>query len=142
MRKTIGLVIAAVMVACSWVSAHAHTHRETSCRYRTLDGREGWSQHEVRKTIECAVQRYGVALAPVLEIAQRESGLRAEALNPYSGACGVFQQIPSYWPGRRSHHNRVSIDRWDVAPDCTNARANVLVSVRMMSQGGWSHWGT
>lgn len=139
--KKIGLVLtAAVMFATSWVSAHAHQHREASCRYRTLDGREAWSQHEVRKTIECATERYGVPFDTVLAIAQRESGLRATARNAYSGACGVFQQIPTYWPGRRGHHNHVSNPRWDVAPSCENARSNVLVSVRMMAHGGWSHW--
>lgn len=129
-----------VALATVTTTAIAHTHREKSCRYRTLDGNEAWSQHEVRLTIACGARRYGVPFDTVLAIAQRESGLRATAVNSSSGACGVYQHIPTWWPGRNAHHNRVSIPRWDVAPSCFNARANVLVSLRMMAQGGWSHW--
>lgn len=111
-------------------------------RWQMLDGRRGYTHREVRLTIRDAADRYNVPFRRVLDIAERESGLNEKAWNESSGACGVFQQLHHYWAGRRNHHNRVSPGPWGVGrrAGCKSARANVLVSVRMMGQGLWYHW--
>lgn len=141
MLRTLTLVVALALASIVTATpTQAHEHREQWCRYRTVQGGRGWSHHEVRLTIRCATERFGVSYQTALAIAERESGLNEGAVNPTSGACGIFQHIPTYWPGRVDAFNRAR-PRWNAAPSCFNARSNVLVSVRMMALGGWGHWG-
>lgn len=145
-RLTYALLIAALSTTMIWQVASAQTERardrERFCRYGSLEnpGARTWSDLEVRKTIACATDRWDVAFDTALYIAERESGLHERAVNTSSGACGVFQHIPRYWPGRVAHFDNVA-PRWNASPQCFNPRSNVLVSVKMMAAGGFGPWG-
>lgn len=116
-------------------------NRERWCRYGSLDGQPGVNtKHEVRKTIVCFVERWPVDLEKVLAIAERESGLNPRAVNPTSGACGVFQAIPTYWPARVAKLNQ-QVPGVNAGPSCFNGRSNVATHVRMMHNSGFGPWG-
>jgi len=58
----------------------------------------------------------------------------------------VFQHIPSYWAGRVQANvpaKWFGRNGWSSSNmvACTNARANILVSVHMAYKDGWSPWG-
>ncbi len=101
-------------------------------------------ERRTRALIACAVRRWPVAggLAKALEVARCESGFRPRAYS--QGNAGVYQQrivywasrarallkprwFPRHWPERREHG-------W------FNARANVVLSIRMAHRSGWSAW--
>ncbi len=110
---------------------HARTVSKRICDYE-------WqrSRRQVRLLIECAARHWTSpgGATKALEVARCESGLRPNAHNP-AGYAGVYQQAVRYWPERA--------ERWGF-PDRSvyNARANVIVSIRMAnSAGGWSIWG-
>lgn len=105
-----------------------------------------WQRHrfheERERLLRCIKRRWPIRYSRAHRIGHRESGadLAYWAVNPTSGACGIFQHIPSYWKSRARHYLK---PRWfggDPVPSCKNARANMIVSVRMMHQGLWSHW--
>jgi hypothetical protein len=115
--------------------------RLSHCRYGSLDGNwKVWGTREVKRTIECAAQKFPTSLSTALYVADRESGFYARAVNPSSGTCGIFQHMPQYWPGRvaafRHAHPAIKI-----SPSCFNARSNVLVAIWMAHTGGWGPWG-
>ncbi len=98
-----------------------------------IDWRQGtW---HIKRLIRCAARRWDSPGTPAkaVEVASCESHLRPGAYNP-SGYAGLFQQSTRYWPERA--------DRWG-QPDRSvfNARANIIVSVRMArALGSWSAW--
>lgn len=126
----------------------ASTWREQTCRFSHGDGFSTW---EVRRTIDCAVDVWSVpgGLSAAVSVAQCESG--ADLLDrSRDGHSGTYQQATRYWGERRSGYNRAvgsALDvmgpRWDGSFDTSvfNARANVLVSIRMAHFGGWDGWG-
>ena len=124
--------------ALTLTPAHAGitTWRDTECRYQYLDGHRGWSTWEVKKTIECSTRRWGVSTDTALYIADRESNFEQNATNSYSGACGVYQHIPRYFPGRLD-----AVPDWfgPFGGSCYNARDNVLAAI-WMARNGWSAW--
>ena len=81
-------------------------------------------------------------------VAHRESGVYMWpwARNTISGACGVFQHIPSYWSGRvmanvpAKWFGRHGWTQSNMVK-CTNARANILVTIHMAYKDGWGPWG-
>jgi len=76
-----------------------------------------------------------------LMVADRESHYRPWALNPSSGASGLFQHIASYWPGRAAVLNRGWFGKgtWPLSP--FDARANAMATAMMVGPGGdWSPW--
>lgn len=93
----------------------------------------------VKSLIQCMAPRLDLSTSHALYIAWRESHYQPWARNPSSGSCGVFQHMPRYWPGRVGH--------WYYGPrvaermSCYNGRTNVLVSLRMMRDGGYGPWG-
>jgi hypothetical protein len=96
-----------------------------------------WDQGpwHVKQLIRCAANRWDSPGGGVkaIEVARCESGLRPPAYNP-NGYAGLFQQSTRYWPGRADTFGM---------PDRSvfNARANIIVSVRMArSTGSWSAW--
>lgn len=109
------------------------------CRYQSVDGR-AWTIREVHLTIHCGVRAFRVSHSIADTVASRESGMRSGARNTSSGACGIFQHMPRYWPGRVGDYNHAR-PRWDLHPSCFNARSNILVSLRMAAIGGWGPWG-
>lgn len=127
--------IAAALLATTATPAQAGW-RHTECRYQYLNGHRNWTQHEVRRTIDCATERWGVSRSTAFYVANRESHFGQFARNPYSGACGVFQHIPRYFNGRLH-----ATPNWfkPLGQSCLNARSNVLAAI-WMARHGWGPW--
>lgn len=117
--------------------ASSVTHAEAKnpeCRF-------GTGHRAMRKTIWCVTNKLhesGAFRRTALYVANRESGFYAGAVNPYSGACGIYQHIPSYWPGR---YRAYSAPRWgSMGESCFNGRTNIIVGLTMAKHGGWGPW--
>ena len=91
----------------------------------------------VKSIIRCSVQKYPVSggVGKAFYIADRESHFHYWARNSSSGACGVYQHMPRYWPERWRTYGNGTVN------DCYNGRSNVIVSIRMAHRGGWGPWG-
>lgn len=115
--------------------------RSRYCRYDSVDHAK-WTIHEVKLTIACAVRHWSVSggVSYADYIAARESGYGWFVKNPSSGACGVYQHMPSLWPGRIQLAQH-ALPRWHLGDSCFNARSNVVVAIRMAHSGGWGPWG-
>jgi hypothetical protein len=73
-----------------------------------------------------------------IRVAACESG--ADLMHPREpgGYSGTYQQSERYWPGRQDSY----APDWDKPiPESSGIpRANVVVSIRMASGGGWGPW--
>lgn len=131
MRK---LLIVAGIVAVVIASPGAARAKNAECRF-------GTGHRAMRQTIWCVTNKLhtgGEFRRTALYVANRESGFYAGATNSSSGACGIFQHIPSYWPGR---YAAFSPGRWgSMGTSCYCGRTNIIVSVHMAMRGGWSPW--
>jgi hypothetical protein len=134
MRYTIPFLIAVLLPS----PVEAHEHRQAKCTYQDIDPAV-WTVPEVKATIRCAVEKFPVSSATAHYIAYRESRYRATALNSSSGACGVYQFIPSTWNDISLRYSRWK-KRWNLGDGCTNARTNVLFAIRYAHQIGWGPW--
>ncbi len=96
-----------------------------------IDWRRGPSH--VKRLIKCAAHRWKVpgGAAKALQVAECESGFNPAAYS--NGNAGVFQQRVTYWPDRAKAYG---FPGWSPY----NGRANVIVSIRMAHNGGWSPW--
>lgn len=70
-----------------------------------------------------------------VRIAWCESSFNPEAVNPVTGAGGLFQHLPEYWAERSAAAGVAGADPLD-------AEANVAVAAWLLYNlpGGWSHW--
>lgn len=98
-------------------------------------------ERRVRLLITCAERKWPTSpgLDHALYIAERESSFWPWAQNPSSLCSGVYQHVLSAWPGRVALW-------WDPdwfwrTPSVFNARANVIIAIRMAHVYGWSPWG-
>lgn len=57
----------------------------------------GYTQDQIIQIIYAAADKYGQPRADMLRVAQCESVLNPNAVNPYSNASGLFQFLPSTW---------------------------------------------
>lgn len=98
-----------------------------------IDWRKGTKQ--VKRLIICAEHRWSVpgGAAKALAIADRESHYYPHAYNP-SGAEGIYQHMKSLWPDRAFTYGFKGWSAFD-------ARANIIVTMRMVHRGGWGPWG-
>lgn len=135
--------------------AHAQTaerptwgERFDRVRYRSLDWpRDAFSSYENRLSVHAAAVRFNVAEGYMICVVDRETGgtWNEFAYNSSSGASGLFQHLIKYWAGRVAAYRAAMADRpklqirAGVSP--FNARANILVSARLMSIGQYFHWG-
>jgi len=135
-------LLTSLLLGTTWTQAEARPRpRKVYCHYQTADGRRGWSPYDVRLTIRCAANKYDdVSVAHALYVADRESNFIATATNSSSGACGIMQHLPTYWPGRRASYLRVH-PYWSLGASCYNARSNVVAAMWMVHKYGWSPWG-
>lgn len=141
-RIFVAALLAATCVTGAGHAMAAPKDRSRECRYQTLDGHRGWTPHEARLTIRCLAPRFaGVTASKALAIADRESGDQATAVNTSSGACGLFQHLPRYWPGRLVKVREARPRLLDIPESCLNARSNTLAAFRMVAADGWSAWG-
>ncbi len=57
------------------------------------------------------------------------------AVNKFSGASGLFQHMPAYWPSRAEKVG------WDPTTSPFHPEANVAAAAWLVeATGGWSHW--
>lgn len=99
------------------------------CNYDWHKGR--W---QIKQLIRCAAEHWNVpgGESMALAVADRESHFRPNAYNP-SGCAGIYQHMLKYWPGRAAAYG---FPGWSAF----NARANIIVTMRMVVQDGWGPW--
>jgi len=110
-----------------------HRYAQIPSKVCPIDWRRGpWF---VKKLIKCAAAHWAVpgGARQALYIADRESHYFPRAYNP-SGAEGIYQHMRWFWPGRARIYG---FPGWSAF----NARANIIVTMRMVHRGGWSPWG-
>lgn len=114
-----------------------HVALDAICRFDGLQHAK-WTVLEVKKTIHCVVSKWPVpgGYLKAAAIAYRESKFAWWAYNP-SGACGIYQHLMSYWPGRENTYDK----NLGLGESCYNARSNIIVAVRMVHASGWGPWG-
>jgi soluble lytic murein transglycosylase-like protein len=88
----------------------------------------------VKQLIRCAAHRYGVNADKAISIARRESMFDPGAYNASQCAKGIYQHLCRYWPGR-------AYDYGFKGSSAFNARANIIVTMKMVRKLGWSPWG-
>lgn len=105
-------------------------------RWRAAYYSEG-DTRPVRLLIRCAVRRWSVpgGVQMALRVARCESGFRPDAVG--GDNLGVYQHKEDYWAGRADALVR---DRWEIGHRWSNARANVIVSIRYAHRYGWGAW--
>lgn len=136
-------VLTIIMATLSTTPANATAWRWDHCRFQYVNGAAGWSVTEVRSTIRCAVQRYGVpgGLSRANYIAYRESRFHQYADNSYSSASGIFQWVDSTWSSVRSSMGLWWNGHWNLRDSVWNARSNVLAAIRYAHKYSWGPWG-
>jgi hypothetical protein len=95
-----------------------------------------WRQSawHVKQLIRCAASHFGVGRKKALYIAWRESRFRPSAYNAAGKAAGIYQHLLRYWPHRAEDYG---FRNWSAF----NARANIIVTMRMVRHYGWDPWG-
>jgi hypothetical protein len=92
----------------------------------------------VHQLLRCAGQRFGVSVPRLICTADRESSFWPWADSGSSK--GVMQQNATYWPGRvQAFWVRSWMPR-HYPPSIFSARANIIVSARMIAATGWGDW--
>jgi len=109
-------------------------HAQVSAKVCDYDWRKGTFQ--IKQLIRCAAEHWNVPGGAdlALYIADRESHYYPNAYNP-SGCAGIYQHKLSYWPERAASFG---FRGWSAY----NARANIIVTMRMVHEVGWGPWST
>jgi transglycosylase-like protein with SLT domain len=133
------VVAALTLTAILFLSPAVHSRAATSDEVNgvppkicAFDWRRGpW---HVKQLIACAARHWGVpgGVATALAVASRESHFDPRAYNP-SGCAGIYQHMLRYWPGRA---RQFGFTGWSAF----NARANIIVTMKMVHGGGWGPW--
>ncbi len=87
----------------------------------------------IESIIRSAATEFGVSGDLMVRIARCESTMNPLAVNPSSGALGLFQHLPQYWGARAAALGYGYAD-W------SNPTANSRVSAVLMRDGGAGHW--
>lgn len=91
------------------------------------------SSDDILSIIVAAAGRHGIDPGRFARIAGCESGGDPTARNRSSGAAGLFQQLPQYWPGRSAAAGYPGGDVYD-------PWVNAEVSAWLYASGGSGHW--
>jgi len=134
-RAVAALLIAAILtVASASISraAEPEGRYQVAAKICNIDWRKGTWQ--VKQLIRCAAVHWHVpgGVDTALAIADRESQFRPRAYNP-SGCAGIYQHMLRYWPERAADYG---FPGWSAF----NARANIIVTIKMVKRGGWGPW--
>jgi hypothetical protein len=141
-RKCRAIVAASLLTAvlmsfptATTAGAVQRDQRDTnvSTRICPIDWRQ--STWHLKQLIKCAASHHGVSREKALYVAWRESRYRPSAYNPHGPAAGIYQHLLKYWPERAEDFGFK-----DSSP--YNARANIMVTMRMVRRYGWSPWTT
>jgi hypothetical protein len=138
LKRIVMLCLAVTLVTP--VAAEAH-HRRGPCNTHWRDpGHPNHEQENVERLVRICARHFGVDVSTAVVIAGRESSFRPRAYNPTGcegwGCKGVYQHHMKYWPDR----TRLLRNSWDVGHSPFNARANILITMRMVDRGGWGPW--
>ena len=129
----VALALFAVLTLFPMASATAAENTTSgTVRVCRIDWRR--STWHVRKLIRCAASHYDVGVRRSLRVAFRESRYRPRAFNSSSCAKGIYQHLCRYWSDRAETYG--FSDR-----SAFNARANIIVTMRMVRRAGWAPWG-
>ncbi len=129
------LSIAAILTVVPATISHAgipEGRLEAPAKICDYDWQKGtW---HIKQLIRCAADHWNVpgGESTALAVADRESKFRPDAYNP-SGCAGIYQHMLRYWPGRAAAYG---FSGWSAY----NARANIIVTMRMVKQAGWGPW--
>jgi len=128
------LILTAILTVfpMSQSSAVTGTISKTAHKVCRIDWREG--RPEVKHLIRCAARHYGVNVDRAIYYARRESRFHPRAYNNWSCAKGIYQHLCRYWPNRARTYG---FNDWSAF----NARANIIVTMRMVRRYGWAPWG-
>lgn len=142
MRRLAALVL--MLLTTSAGVAHASEHRpidrQEQCRYESWNGQPGFTHHEAKLTIGCAVDHFPTSLEIALAVAARESGFECRAANPTSSAGGVFQIVEATWASWwDALHER--FEEWDLRNNRYTCRANILIAIAAAHRWSWQPWG-
>jgi soluble lytic murein transglycosylase-like protein len=135
-RHTVAaLLIAAILTVAPATISGAAVPRDrfqVPAKICNIDWRKG--RWQVKQLIRCAATYWHVpgGAETALAIADRESRFRPRAYNS-SGCAGIYQHMLRYWPGRASDYG---FPGWSAF----NARANIIVTIRMVKRAGWGPW--
>jgi soluble lytic murein transglycosylase-like protein len=132
-RATVVTLILTALIIASPVApttgeAYSYTPRKI-CAIPWRDGRR-----QVKHLIRCAAKRWDVNADKALRIAHRESLFHPHAYNSSSCAKGIYQHLCRYWPDR-------AYDFGFRGKSAFNARANIIVTMKMVRRYGWAPWG-
>lgn len=131
MRKFLTVFAISVSLLVSVLVSPA-VAKNPECRF-------GTGTRAMRQTVWCVSHKLNMSVHYPLYVAYRESKFQARARNDYSGACGIYQHIPSYWPGRFATY--YGHKRWGSASSsCYSGRTNIIVALTMAHRGGWGPW--
>jgi len=130
------LLITTLVLAAASPALAFETWRQEHCRMNKATN--VWTPFEVRQTIRCAVEKWGVpgGAAKAIDVALCESGYDLQDAGG-DGYAGTFQQSEQYWPSR---WRALKPQGWELQRSPTNPRANTVVSIRMAHGAGWSAW--
>ena len=135
-RATVATLILTALIVAFPVHASAATGEATYSftpkRICAIDWRAG--RREVKHLIRCAANHWGVNPDKALTIAHRESLFDPDAYNSWSCAKGIYQHLCRYWPDR-------AYDYGFKGRSAYNARANIIVTMKMVRHYGWAPWG-
>ena len=129
------LSIAAILTVVPATISHAgipENQLQVPAKICNYDWHKGtW---HIKQLIRCAADHWNIpgGEGTALAIADRESQFHPNAYNP-SGCAGIYQHMLRYWPGRASAYG---FQGWSAY----NARANIIVTMRMVKQHGWGPW--
>jgi len=131
----VAFVLAAVLTLFPVAAAPAES-RSTGPSGATNICRIDWRRGtwHVRKLIRCAANHYDTGVRRSLHIAFRESRYQPRAFNASTCAKGIYQHLCRYWRDRADAFG--FDDR-----SAFNARANIIVTMRMVRRFGWAPWG-
>lgn len=83
--------------------------------------------------VRAAAREFGIPEDAFVRVIRCESGMDPRAVNPSSGALGLGQHLPRYWPARASALGYPA-SAW------SDARANARVSAWLWRTAGPGHW--
>jgi soluble lytic murein transglycosylase-like protein len=132
------LILTAILTLSPVSAANASTTREearyvyTSDRICDIPWKDGAKQ--VKRLIRCSAHHWHVNVDKALAVANRESNFRPRAYNSWSCASGIYQHLCHYWPDRAYRFGFKGRSAF-------NGRANIIVTMKMVSRHGWSPWG-
>lgn len=133
-RRVVTLLVAASIICGGGASAAHAFDRSHLCKYPfTVQGN--------RRTVSCFAKKFGVDPAKARYIANRESHFYRYAWNHSSDCRGLFQHKYAYWASR-THTYAAKLRHWHVKHwDWYNPRAQAVVTMAMVTHGGWGPWG-